>query len=88
MLRCLSGGLSVNIKKNKYMLLSKKRPLKDPATSLVINNYPIERAKEFKDSAFLRICNRGTFSWNHNKQMLHLIAMSQAGTVPLALFLR
>ena len=62
-----ANKLSVNIKKTKYMLLSKKRPLKDPATSLVINNYPIERAKEFK---FLGYVIEEHLSWKAHIQYI------------------
>ena len=49
------------------MLLSKKRPLKDPATSLVINTYPIERVKEFK---FLGHVIEEHFSWKAHIQYI------------------
>ena len=49
------------------MLLSKKRPLKDPATSLVINNYPIERVKEFK---LLGYVIEEHFSWKAHIQYI------------------
>ena len=43
-----ANKLSLNVKKSKYILFSKSKSLPDPINPLIIDNCPIQRAKEMK----------------------------------------
>ena len=48
-----ANKLSLNIKKTKYMVFSKKLKIPNPSNQLLINNSAIERVEEFKSLGFL-----------------------------------
>ena len=48
-----ANKLSLNIKKTKYMIFSKKLKIPNPLVPLQINNYPIERGEKVKFLGFI-----------------------------------
>ena len=74
-----ANKLSLNIKKTKYMIFSKKMNIPNPSRQLLINNSPIERVKEFK---FLGFVIDEHLSWTY-----HILYISNKISKMIGLFI-